>query len=92
MERYCGRVGEDERKECVYLSLCPRKQGRKGEQLVEEERNKIHCINLLLRDKRRQTHQVIYSVFSFSLLDKTTSHKTASRTVQKIRVCLRERE
>lgn len=34
IERYFRRVG-NESKECVYLSLCPRKQGRRGRQLGE---------------------------------------------------------
>lgn len=39
MERY-GRGQRDERKEFVYLSLYPRKQGRKGTKLVEERGRK----------------------------------------------------
>lgn len=39
MERYC-RGQRDERKEFVYLSLYPRKQGRKGTKLVEERGKK----------------------------------------------------
>ena len=45
----------DERKECVYLSLCPRKQGRKGRQLVEDKRNNtVYRTNLLLGDKKHR--------------------------------------
>lgn len=51
-----GGGGADELKECVYLSLSPRKHGRKGGQLVEKE-NKITASPCRgTRAARRATH------------------------------------
>ncbi len=81
MERYCRGGQRDERKEFVYLSLYPRKQGGERNKVSRRKEEKktptTNCTNPLLRDERQRGDGELHSLSSLLW----QNYFTASRTV-----------